>query len=161
MSNIRYLEGQCDLFWNRVKDDFAGFERPRIFPAQAIRRDAPIYLLRYIDEDPTSYYMFLAGDPLKHQDISRDKACEFFDRFFYEHMRMPSSFDVQAGGEYSREQAIDKEVLPAKTTPPTRRTRRSRKNWRDGMLKNKNRPITRPKTAGNRKTVSGATTRTS
>jgi len=56
----------------------------------------------------------MSGDPLRHQDISRDKACEFFDQLFYEYLRMPSSYDIDAGGDYSRAQAIDKEVLPAK-----------------------------------------------
>lgn len=56
----------------------------------------------------------MSGDPLRHQDISRDKACEFFEKLFYGYLGMPSSYDVEAGGDYSRAQAIDKEVLPAK-----------------------------------------------
>jgi len=114
MSNIRYLAGQLDLFWRNRSRDFGGFDKPQIVPAATLRRDCPMYLQRYLDQDPNSFYMFVAGDPLKHEDISREKACELFDQFFYEHMRMPSSYDIEAGGEYSREQAIDKEVLPAR-----------------------------------------------
>lgn len=114
MSNIRYLESQLDLFWRNRGGDFAGFDKPQIVPAATVRGNAPMYLQRYIDTDPNSFYMFVAGDPLRHEDISRNKACELFDQFFYEHMRMPSSYDIDAGGDLSREQAIDKEVLPAK-----------------------------------------------
>ena len=56
--------------------------------------------------------MFIAGDPLKG-DCSREKACEFFDELFYEKLRMPSSYETDEG--YSREEAIDKEVLPPAT----------------------------------------------
>ena len=56
--------------------------------------------------------MFIAGDPLKG-DCSREKACEFFDELFYEKLQMPSSYEANEG--YSREEAIDKEVLPPAT----------------------------------------------
>lgn len=56
--------------------------------------------------------MFIAGDPTKG-DCSREAACRFFDELFYEKLRMPSSYEANEG--YTREEAIDKEVLPPAT----------------------------------------------
>ena len=56
--------------------------------------------------------MFIAGDATKG-DCSREKACEFFDELFYEKLQMPSSYEANEG--YTREEAIDKEVLPPAT----------------------------------------------
>lgn len=56
--------------------------------------------------------MFIAGDPTKG-DCSREMACQFFDELFYEKLQMPSSYEANEG--YTREEAIDKEVLPPAT----------------------------------------------
>ena len=49
-------------------------------------------------------------------DASRERMVEFVDDFFYEKLRMPSSYDIAAGvgGDLPRDQAVDKEVMPAR-----------------------------------------------
>lgn len=49
MSNVRWLMGQIDAFWDKVKDDYAGFDKPQMVPAAAVRGNSPLYLRRYID----------------------------------------------------------------------------------------------------------------
>jgi len=46
---------------------------------------------------------------------------EFIDDFFYEKLHMPSSYDMQFGGDLPRDQAISKEVLPAQNDNEYRR----------------------------------------
>ena len=115
MSNIRYLQSQLDrAFRDDYSHRFPGFERPQIVPGRAIAQ-APgyTYLSRYIDQEPNSFYLFIRGN-VANGDVTREKACELFEDFFYEKMGMPSSYDIESGGNLSRKQAIDKEVLPAK-----------------------------------------------
>ena len=110
---IRSIESKIDVFWPEMSRKYPGFEKPILIPAEAISREAPMYLRRYIDQDPTSYYMFIKGNPLDG-DVSRDNALRFFDELIVQKMGYNSSYDVDVGGEYSHQTAIDKEVLPAK-----------------------------------------------
>lgn len=122
MSNIRYLESMVDHYWPEMHRRFPAIEKPVIVPARTLRGMAPAYMKRYIDQDENSFYMFLKANPLDG-DSSREMACEFFDDFFYEKMKMPSSYDRDSGmrptrenpdfGTMDREDAISKEVLPA------------------------------------------------
>ena len=112
MSTLQHINSVVNYNWPEMSRRYPGFEKPQIVPAETLRGLAPVYLRSSIDQDPTSYFMFIAGNPLKG-DCSREKACEFFDELFYEKLRMPSSYEANEG--YSREEAIDKEVLPPAT----------------------------------------------
>lgn len=110
---IHSIESQIDVFWPEMSRKYPGFEKPLLIPAAAISKVAPMYLNRYIDQDPTSYYMFLKGNPL-NGDVSRENAIRFFSELLLQKMPGHSSYDVEAGGQYSQYNAIDKEILPAK-----------------------------------------------
>ena len=112
MSTLQHINSVVNYSWPEMSRRYPGFEKPQIVPAETLRGLAPIYLRSSIDQDPTSYFMFIAGD-LTKGDCSREKACEFFDELFYEKLQMPSSYEANEG--YSREEAIDKEVLPPAT----------------------------------------------
>lgn len=112
MSTLQHINSVVNYNWPELSRKYPGFDKPQIVPAATLRGIAPVYLRSAIDQDPTSYFMFIAGDATKG-DCSREKACEFFDELFYEKLQMPSSFEANEG--YTREEAIDKEVLPPAT----------------------------------------------
>lgn len=70
---------------------------------------APVYMRRNIDQDPTSYYMFVRADPLQG-DCSREAFKEIVMDLFYDKLGMASSYDDDSA---SPEDAVDKEILPA------------------------------------------------
>lgn len=114
MSTLQHINSVIDYNWPEYQRRFPAFEHPEIVPAESLRGMAPAYMRRNIDQDPTSYYMFVRANPL-NGDCTRETFKEFIDDLFYEKLSMPSSYDAKAkhGGTLTREQAIDKEVLPA------------------------------------------------
>lgn len=115
MSTIQHINSTLDHFWPEYQRRFPAFDKPEIVPAETLRGMAPVYMRRLIDQDPSSYYLFVHADPMRG-DASRDRMVEFVDDFFYEKLGMPSSYDMMAGqgGDLPREQAVDKEVMPAR-----------------------------------------------
>ena len=115
MSNIRFLQSTLDHWWNspEYRERFPGFSKPQIVSGRALAKNCPLYFRRYLDQDVDSFYLLFQGDPRSGADITRDKACELLDDFFYEKLKMPSSFDIQAGGDLPRDAAVSKELLPA------------------------------------------------
>lgn len=96
-----------------------------VMPAETLRGMAPVYMKHLIDQDKTSYYMFMFADPLKG-DASRETACAFFKHVLYDILRQVSSYDIHSGykpgpdedprmGTMDTDDAIDCEVLPAQT----------------------------------------------
>lgn len=115
MSTLQHINSSLDHFWPEYQRRFPAFDKPEIVPAETLRGMAPVYMRRLIDQDPSSYYLFVHADPMRG-DASRDRMVEFVDDFFYNKLGMPSSYDVEAGqgGDLPREQAVDKEVMPAR-----------------------------------------------
>lgn len=111
MSTLQHINSVVNYNWPELSRKYPGFDKPQIVPASTLRGIAPVYLRSAIDQSEDSYFMFIAGDVTKG-DCSRDAACRFFDELFYEKLQMPSSYDIEAGGQLPREQAIDAEVLP-------------------------------------------------
>jgi len=64
---------------------------------------------RNIDQDPTSYYMFVRANPL-NGDCSREAFKEIITDLFYSKLGAASSYDEDSA---SPEEAADKEILPA------------------------------------------------
>jgi hypothetical protein len=122
MSTLQHINSSLDHFWPEYQRRFPAFDKPEIVPAETLRGMAPVYMRRLIDQDPSSYYLFVHADPMRG-DASRDRMVEFVDDFFYEKLGMPSSYDVEAGqgGDLPREQAVDKEVMPARDDSEYRR----------------------------------------
>ena len=115
MSTLQHINSVLDHFWPEYSRRFPAFDKPEIVPAETLRGMAPVYMRRLIDQDPSSFYLFVHADPMRG-DASRERMVEFVDDFFYEKLRMPSSYDIEAGagGDLPRDQAVDKEVLPAR-----------------------------------------------
>ena len=115
MSTLQHINSTLDHFWPEYSRRFPAFDKPEIVPAETLRGMAPVYMRRLIDQDPSSFYLFVHADPMRG-DASRERMVEFVDDFFYEKLRMPSSYDVAAGvgGDLPRDQAVDKEVMPAR-----------------------------------------------
>jgi hypothetical protein len=111
MSTLQHINSSINHHWPELSRRYPGFEKPQIVPAATLRGLAPTYLKSAIDSDPDSYFLFIAGDVTKG-DCRRETACQFFDELFYDKLGMPSSYDIQAGGQYERAEAIDHEVLP-------------------------------------------------
>lgn len=118
MSTLQHINSVIDHFWPEYQRRFPAFEKPEIVPAETLRGMAPVYMRRNIDQDPTSFYMFVRANPM-NGDTSRERMKELVDDLFYEKLQMPSSYEVDEG--YSREEAIDKEVLPAANDSEYRR----------------------------------------
>lgn len=118
MSTLQHINSVIDHFWPEYRRRFPAFEKPEIVPAETLRGMAPVYMRRNIDQDPTSFYMFVRANPM-NGDTSRERMKELVDDLFYEKLQMPSSYEVDEG--YSREEAIDKEVLPAANDSEYRR----------------------------------------
>lgn len=118
MSTLQHINSVIDHFWPEYQRRFPAFEKPEIVPAETLRGMAPVYMRRNIDQDPTSFYMFVRANPM-NGDASRERMKELVDDLFYEKLGMPSSYEVDEG--YSREEAIDKEVLPAANDSEYRR----------------------------------------
>lgn len=104
MSTIQHINSSLDHFWPEYQRRFPAFDKPEIVPAETLRGMAPIYMRRLIDQDPSSYYLFVHADPMRG-DASRDRMVEFVDDFFYNKLGMPSSYDIEAGqgGDLPRE----------------------------------------------------------
>lgn len=113
MSTLQHINSTLDHFWPEYSRRFPAFDKPEIVPAETLRGMAPVYMRRLIDQDPSSFYLFVHADPMRG-DASRERMVEFVDDFFYEKLRMPSSYDVAVGGDLPRDQAVDKEVMPAR-----------------------------------------------
>jgi len=118
MSTLQHINSVIDHFWPEYQRRFPAFEKPQIVPAETLRGMAPVYMRRNIDQDPTSFYMFVRANPM-NGDTSRERMKELVDDLFYEKLGMPSSYEAQEG--YTREEAIDKEVLPAANDAEYRR----------------------------------------
>jgi hypothetical protein len=122
------IANNLDIFMRTdAKREFPAITRSMIVPGQVLRSEATrtgaiMYLERYIDEDPESLYLFIQCDARKG-DASRDMAHRFFDKFFYDILHMPSTYDRNSGavptqenpefGRYDRNMAIHREILPA------------------------------------------------
>lgn len=115
MSTLQHINSVLDHFWPEYSRRFPAFDKPEIVPAETLRGMAPVYMRRLIDQDPSSFYLFVHADPMRG-DASRERMVEFVDDLFYEKLRMPSSYDIEAGagGDLPRDQAVDKEVMPAR-----------------------------------------------
>lgn len=118
MTGLRDLNSKLDYYWNEYSKRFPAFcyidengnkSKPLIVPGQTLRRDAPMYMKRLVDEDPTSYYFMMQANPLKGP-ADRLTAVEFFFDFFQTKLGMRSSFQDQGMDPI---QAADAEVLPA------------------------------------------------
>lgn len=118
MSTLQHINSVIGHFWPEYQRRFPAFEKPEIVPAKTLRGMAPVYMRRNIDQDPTSFYMFVRANPM-NGDASRERMKELVDDLFYEKLGMPSSYETHEG--YTREEAIDKEVLPAANDSEYRR----------------------------------------
>lgn len=95
MSTLQHINSVIDHFWPEYQRRFPAFEKPQIVPAETLRGMAPMYMRRNIDQDPTSFYMFVRANPL-NGDCTRETFKEFVDDLFYEKLGMPSSYDAEA-----------------------------------------------------------------
>ena len=109
MSTIQHINSAIDHFWPQYQRKFPAFQHPEIVPAETLRGMAPIYMRRNIDQDPSSYYMFVKADPMKG-DCSREAFKEIITDLFYNKLKMASSYE---DNRVSPEEAVDKEILPA------------------------------------------------
>jgi hypothetical protein len=107
--SLQHINSVIDHYWPEYQRRFPAFEKPQIVPAESLRGMAPVYMRRNIDQDPSSYYLFVRANPM-NGDSSRERMLEFVDDLFYNKLRMGSSYEMEG---YSREEAINKEVLPA------------------------------------------------
>jgi hypothetical protein len=107
--SLQHVNSVIDHYWPEYQRRFPAFEKPQIVPAESLRGMAPVYMRRNIDQDPSSYYLFVRANPM-NGDSSRERMLEFVDDLFYNKLRMGSSYEQEG---YSRDQAVNKEVLPA------------------------------------------------
>lgn len=136
MSTLQHIFSAVEHHWPSIEQKWPALSRYTgadgkqhmpfvVMPAETLRGMAPVYMKHLIDQDKTSYYMFMFADPLKG-DASRKTACGFFKHVLYDILGQVSSYDIHSGykpgpdedprmGTMDTDDAIDCEVLPAQT----------------------------------------------
>ena len=113
---IRSFESQMRYHFPEAQRRFPAFSMPKMVPGQVLAGQLAAhqcaYMARIVDSDKDAIYLFLEADP-KKGPCDRETAKAFYDFLLCQKMGQMSSYEVAAGGEYSHEEALNIELLPA------------------------------------------------